>query len=301
MCNERQRKYYPGDRWLYAKIYASSTQCENLLSTQIPKLISALSKQSIIDKWFFIRYADPDFHIRIRFLLNRTEDIAKVMVQLRKVLHYEIDNGIISKIQYDTYNREIERYVDRNIEESESLFHTDSIATLEILYNIHQNNVNEEDRIAIACSAIDQFLSDYNYNIESKLRIVSFASFAFCREFGYDDNNKKIELNSLYRVLSKKIESFLFVNNQTKDLQQLAIHKIIVERSNKQKKIILAIKKSMQNDKTKLLDLIQSYMHMMMNRLFISHNRQYEMLVYYCLEKEYASIIARQKQQAKQC
>ena len=75
-----KRKLYPGDKWLYVKIYASSVQCETLLITKIPQLISSLTKQSLIQKWFFIRYADPENHIRLRFLLSDTERIAVINV-----------------------------------------------------------------------------------------------------------------------------------------------------------------------------------------------------------------------------
>lgn len=294
MDNNIKRKFYPGDKWLYAKIYASSTQCEHILTKRLTKLINSLTKQSLIQKWFFIRYADPDFHIRLRFLLENTEDIAIVMLKLHNALRDELSGGIINKIQYDTYNREMERYVENNIENSESLFYIDSIATLKILDVINLYKGTVEDRIAIACKSIDQFLSDFNYKIELKLRIMTVISNLFCREFGYNDNNKT-ELNNLFRNFSPKIELFMMDNSSPQRLLQQAICKIIEERSYNQIEIISVIKMNMKNNKTKQLDLIQSYIHMMMNRFFCSHNRQYEMLVYYFLKKEYTSIIARLK------
>lgn len=295
-----KRKLYPGDKWLYVKIYASSVQCETLLITKIPQLISSLTKQSLIQKWFFIRYADPENHIRLRFLLSDTERIAVIMTKLLKCIGKELESDIISKIQYDTYTRELERYVENNIEDSESLFFTDSVITLRLLRAIRQYKGEEEERVAIACKSIDQLLSDFNYNIEQKADIINAISESFCSEFGYNEKNRT-QLNDLFRKISPKIEPYFFYDKLPLDTFQKTICTIMVDRTSKQKDIISSIKRNLKYDEQIIQEIIRSYIHMMMNRLFSSQNRLYETLTYYFLKKEYISIMARQKQQAKQC
>lgn len=300
MRKKTERKLYPGGHWLYVKIYASSIQCETLLTSKISKIITSLNRKSIIQKWFFIRYVDPDNHLRIRFLLKNTEDIVIIMTLLLKELKKELSCGIVHKIQYDTYIREIERYVENNMYDTESLFCTDSTATLLLLKVIHQNKTKDEERVAIACKSIDQLLTDFGYDINNKLSIVTMMSNSFCREFGYNDKNQ-IQLNTLFRDISKRIEPYLYSSGVLLTSFQQSICKIVYSRSKKQMDVISAIKKNIRYDKQKEQELLHSYIHMMMNRLFCSQNRLYETLVYYFLKKQYTSIIARQKRQKQTC
>jgi thiopeptide-type bacteriocin biosynthesis protein len=289
-----KRKFYPGDLWLYVKIYASSIQCESLLITRIPKIVTALIRKSIIQKWFFIRYMDPDTHLRVRFYLKDTKDFPIIMGLILKELRKELSCGIVQKIQYDTYIREIERYYESNIDDTESLFYADSTTTLLLLKAIHQNKTEDEERVAIACKSIDQLLTDFGYDIDSKLSIITMMSNSFCREFGYNDRNQ-MQLNTIFRDISKRIEPYVFSNGIVFTPFQQTICDIIFGRSMKQTDVISAIKKNIKYSKQKEQELICSYIHMMMNRLFCSQNRKYELLVYYFMKKKYTSIIARQE------
>lgn len=300
MSNKIERKFCPGDNWLYVKIYASSIQCETLLTSKISKIITSLNKKSIIQKWFFIRYVDPENHLRIRFLLKDAEDIVIIMTLLLKELKKELSCGIVHKIQYDTYIREIERYVENNMDDTESLFCTDSTATLLLLKVIHQNKTEDDERVAIACKSIDQLLTDFGYDIDSKFSIITMMSNSFCKEFGYNDKNQ-MQLNTLFRDISKRIEPYVFSNGAELTPFQETICNIVYGRSKNQMDVISAIKKNIGYDKQKEQELLHSYIHMMMNRLFSSQNRLYETLVYYFLKKEYTSIIARQKRQKQIC
>src|SRR5690606_10165396 len=68
-----KRTFQPGSEWAYIKIYSGVMECERLLRDQIPRLITDIKKAGIMEKWFFIRYHDPDPHIRLRFLLRETD------------------------------------------------------------------------------------------------------------------------------------------------------------------------------------------------------------------------------------
>lgn len=298
MSNKIKRKFYPGEKWLYVKIYASSIQCETLLTSIIPKITTSLDRKSIIQKWFFIRYVDPDNHLRIRFLLNNTEDITIIMTLLLKELKKELSCGNVHKIQYDTYIREIERYNEDNIEDTESLFYMDSITTLKLLRIIKEFKLKDEDRVAIACKSIDQFLTDFGYGIEKRLSLITEMSDCLCWEFDFSDKDK-IQLNTLFRSLSKRIEPFIYSDGAMLTSFHLSILKIISSRSKRQMNVIFSIKNNLKHKEQEEHKLIPSYVHMMMIRLFCSQNRKHELLVYYFLKKEYTSIIARHNQKQK--
>src|SRR5262249_46206428 len=56
-----RRRFAPGSEWTYAKLYCGRAAADRLLAEQIAPLAG------IADQWFFIRYEDPDFHLRVRF------------------------------------------------------------------------------------------------------------------------------------------------------------------------------------------------------------------------------------------
>lgn len=89
-----QRSYIPGSEWIYFKIYAGDKTMDKLLSNNIYHIISKLKKRQLIEKWFFIRFADPDSHIRVRFLVKETSHIGIIInliySQLNKLVFYNL-------------------------------------------------------------------------------------------------------------------------------------------------------------------------------------------------------------------
>ena len=79
MNNLIQRSFTVGDNWLYYKIYTGSRTSDMILLDIIKPLTESLLNDDVIDKWFFIRYNDPDAHIRLRFLLSENSSLAQVV------------------------------------------------------------------------------------------------------------------------------------------------------------------------------------------------------------------------------
>lgn len=78
-----QRIFYPGDKWVYFKIYSAPTSTNNILVIKILPLITQWIGGGIICKWFFIRYSDTGHHIRFRVELADLQFIGKVITELR--------------------------------------------------------------------------------------------------------------------------------------------------------------------------------------------------------------------------
>ena len=55
-----------GDKWLYYKLYCGVRISDSLLTDLVLPLVIKLTTESLIEKWFFIRYSDPENHIRLR-------------------------------------------------------------------------------------------------------------------------------------------------------------------------------------------------------------------------------------------
>jgi lantibiotic biosynthesis protein len=57
----------PGSDWLFAKLYTSRSLEEDLVAGSLRNFADYMLSEGFADDWFFIRYSDPDPHIRLRF------------------------------------------------------------------------------------------------------------------------------------------------------------------------------------------------------------------------------------------
>jgi thiopeptide-type bacteriocin biosynthesis protein len=105
-----QREFTFGSKWLYYKIYCGVQTADIILREQLKEKIIILKDSKIIEKWFFIRYNDPEPHIRVRFLLSDNSNLNQLTEVLQEYFEELLNQNLIWKIQSDTYTRELERY-----------------------------------------------------------------------------------------------------------------------------------------------------------------------------------------------
>lgn len=284
-----QRTFIPGSRWIYFKLYTGTKTSDKILGSNISSILRKLNNNGLIKKWFFIRYADPDFHLRIRILVNNESHIGEVIHLFYERLRSPIQNSLIWKIQIDTYNRELERYGNKLIEIAESVFFYDSECSLFIIKKI----VNENHRWMIALKMIDSLLDDFSFDIVKKQMIMEQVSNSFKDEFGFNQYNSK-QFNIMYREKKKIIESVL--NDTITDINFKSLYSPIRKRS---KRLIPIIKELNSNSRVNKKELTISYIHMMLNRLFLSKNRLHELVLYDFMKRYYASEIAKSKYMVK--
>ena len=124
----------PGSDWLYVKLYGGTTALDDVLTEVVPALLQELSAQGVLSRWFFIRYGDPHTHLRIRFKSPEPRGSSALLPLVSAAFNPQLAAGRLWKIQFDTYEREIERYggVD-GLSAAEEIFCADSDAVLSIL------------------------------------------------------------------------------------------------------------------------------------------------------------------------
>lgn len=283
----KQRDFILGSEWIYLKLYLGHTTADIVLWNKIIPLVNQLQKKLLIKKWFFVRYSDPDFHLRIRFLVTRKCLIGEILNIIYANISMLVKNKLIWKVQFDTYSRELERYGNK-IEDIESFFYIDSQYTIKILKYLHMHSY-ENKKWIIALLSINSILSDFSLNIAAKKELMYTLSLSFQDEYGINKHNIK-QLNAKYRENKKLIESSL--NLQFTDQKIKFIFNLIQRRSIEYRKTITNIcqKKRLHN-----YTLIGDLIHMNMNRLFCSHNRLYELIIYDFMYNYYNSLQFRNK------
>ncbi|MCJ8152512.1 lantibiotic dehydratase [Chryseobacterium sp. SSA4.19] len=267
------RNYIPGSEWLYYKVHCSYQVSDQILKDTISKFASKLIKKGIIRKWFFIRYMDPDYHLRIRFLLNNNDN--NIAHQLYQLLDkYLKDELIIHNISLDTYNREIERYGEATIDLMESIFYYDSECVCNLLKTAA---ITETSIWKFAVSGIDRILDDFGYNIYDKKNIMNRLSDGYSMRL--DDHSKK-SLKERYREQRNTILSLLIDLHNT----------YIFDKRTKMTKSAISDIKIIQSQ-NKVDSLVISYIHMFINRMFAAKPNLYESILYFFLHKSYDSLI----------
>lgn len=187
--NDVVRKF-PGSEWLYVKLYGNASREEELICWHIKNFCTELEQKQIIEKYFFMRYADPDQHIRLRFYGDPDQLCRTLLPALRQWFLSLQEEGILQNIDISTYEREVERYGGPElIDIAESLFHYDSKCVSDLLFLTRvQGTKLELDEIAMV--SVIHYLECFGLSFKDQLdwfnRMVSYKDYV--KEFRENRN-----------------------------------------------------------------------------------------------------------------
>lgn len=275
------RIFHPGTEWFYFKIYTGVKTSDIFLLEVIKPLVEQLQNEKVIKKWFFIRYHDPKPHLRIRFNIGNLNSYSYILEKINSLFGEYLNSGEISNVIIDTYKRELERYGENTIEYAEELFFRSSELILNFL------DYDDEENLMFALFYIDCILSELELSNEEKINWIKNFDHAFKTEFNADKNLNN-QLKKKYHNFQPKYFEFI-KSNEFKDIRNLITNNI--------SDIHIVIEKILELEKKECLDVgikdfFQSIFHMHMNRLFVSNQRLFEMIVYDYLLRLYESRIS---------
>ena len=273
--NKVKRTYCLGEEWLYYKIYCGVRIADRILAKEILELTQKLEELGVITQWFFIRYSDPDNHIRLRLKLRALVELSTVVDQVNQSFTPLLNDGLIWKVQTDTYVRELERYGSCTMEISETIFYEDSKLVAQTLDTI----VEDELYFLFILRCVSQFLALFKLTDQMLLNFLEDNHNAYKEEFKVEKATK-ISIDKKYRGLQGQIE--LFITEAALAKKYTILDTILQDRNrniSKQVDQLLVLERS-NSLEIELRDLLGSYVHMFVNRAFRDKQRFYEMLVY---------------------
>ncbi len=273
------RQFIIGSEWLYMKIYTGVKTSDLILEEVIMPLVVYLHEAKYISKWFFIRYNDPKPHLRIRFNLYNTEEYNKVLERINVVLQEFVASGEISSIQTDIYKREIERYGRNTIEDAETLFYRNSEFSIQCL------DYDDEEKIIISLFYIDTLLDKLNLSVYEKTEWLHSYNIAFKKEFNADKRLNS-QLDKKYRAFKPQFIDFI-KSEEFAEEREAVISNI--------DEMVLILQNIIYHSKNQTLEVaveafFKSFFHMNINRLFVSNQRIFEMIIYDYLYRYYKSL-----------
>jgi lantibiotic biosynthesis protein len=292
-----ERKFEPGSRWLYFKIYTGNRIADRIIKKEVYDFCRKSIRRKTIDKWFFLRYNDPEFHIRLRLSIINEEDSLPLLAEFRKVLKSYLKNTLVNSIQIDTYKREIERYGGSTIELSETFFYINSVFVCKLL-NLINSDEDEDLKLVVGIMGVDLILGCAKFNNKQKYRFYEEGESKFTKEFNIlNDNPVGILLKKEFYGKRSIIESVLAspADFTLKDVSKYAAFSKILRQFKKRYSALFNELDTYAYYKQNKNDLLESYVHMFMNRFFNEKQRFFEAKIYFYCSKHYLSVFAKEK------
>lgn len=277
---ENKTFYLLGDKWIYFKLYLSKNIGDYILNQVIHPLCIKLIDKEAIKYWFFIRYFDDNYHIRVRLLVKEEQNINYILSEINKAIYKNVLEKIIWKIDYSIYTPELNRYGKNRMELTEKLFYFDSEIILNFINFENQNNLTPEIRWLFSIHYIDYILDSFKLSTYEKLDLFFNLKNLFEQEFKVNKISGR-QINNKYREYREQIEKF--VDNNYVWFQDLLIINEI-ERRHTIDEILNTFK---QTNFDELKNYLSSIIHMTLNRMFPSENRFYELILYTFLHNIY--------------
>lgn len=259
--NDKLIRKFPGDEWLYIKLYGNASREEELISYQLKDFFDNISKTGAIQKFFFMRYADPKQHIRLRFYGKPQNLNMDVLPALNKWLYTLQEDGLIQNADISTYEREVERYGGPElIDLAENIFFYDSLAVSQLLY-LTRIKGTELSLNEIATVSVIHYLDSFGLSFKDQLSWF----------------NNLVSYKDYLKEFRKGRKTFMRIGNNNDDWSDLRNyfedgHEIITILNQRQNAISTFIERMKHIDQKASLyndieDILGSIIHLHLNRL----------------------------------
>jgi len=278
-----QRSFHLGSDWLYAKLYATCANLDVVLTDLVHPAIAKWLAAGSVDSWFFIRYSDPEWHVRLRLRGDPQRLLTEVAPEL---LQYcaRLTGSILWRVEFETYEREVERYGgEAGILLAEQLFCADSDLALEVIGC--PSVVQPHSRLGKAVAGIDRLLSNLGFDLAHKKKIMSEVLAAATEGLHMAAESER-HVSELYRAERKALESL--IADDRFSVCNVAFSGRVQALSDQLRHLESGrlLTKSVKT-------LAKSFMHMHANRVLQLPTREQEFVVHGLLSRLYASRIAR--------
>lgn len=267
-----KREFILGSEWLYYKLYCKASASDELLGERIFPIIQKLSKTGPLE-WFFIRYNDPGYHIRVRIKIAG-EHTALVIRLFKNYFSALVKDRFVREFSADTYRRELERYGPELIEFVESFFHASSQLVLDYLRWDKAGQYREQ----FCLRAMQAILDSLVPHSETQIVLMKEVCENFIAEFS-GGKQLRVALDGLYRERKKELFSN-FPGTHAALPHALARANGLFTRRLDQ------IRRRVQDYSAERLHrLAADLIHMHVNRIYPEEQRRHELALYYCLYK----------------
>jgi len=295
-------QFDPGSEWLFAKLYCSPSHADRLLLDFVQPLVADIMSVGAANLWFFVRYGDPRWHLRLRFHGDPAALRDHILPTLGRMAEPCQRQGTLWRVRFERYEPEVARYGGpRGIGIAERFFQFDSELCLKLL-PLFQSDAGAELRWQLAFLGVDRILAGLGFSTAEKKALAEHMRASreqawavdktyrrqLARKFrsgqlrqtltailnDFDDRNSRddgvlpLEAVSAFRHFSARLQ---FIRGQWQDLRQAG------------------------QFASTMPEITESLVHMHLNRILRSCHHEQEAVLYDSLVRIYAANLAREQ------
>lgn len=284
------RQFDPDGRWLYLKLYTPPSLADQVLDVAARAALAT----GAVERWFFIRYTDPAHHLRLRFSGDPGALRTQVLPAVQGAVVPLLRSGALHDLTIDQYRRELERYGGAaGIGLSEELFHADSTAVLDLLCRLEPGDAGHVERWQLALVGAAMLLDDFGLTGRSAIDLLAGLRGGFGAEFRADTR--------LSRALGERARTHRNLLTAVIDPDACGPPglepgvQILRQRSTALAPIVTDLHALEAAGKLSvpIAALVESYLHMHLNRMLRNAQRAQELVIYDFLLRAHRSAAAR--------
>jgi thiopeptide-type bacteriocin biosynthesis protein len=288
---ETIRKFFPSDEWLYLKVYCGVGTSDKILKNLMPGILRYLYGTGLIRGFFFIRYKDPDYHLRLRFLTD-PGNLQTVTSFIKEQMKDHLANNLVWKMQVDTYVREIERYGAETIGVAEAVFEADSSYHIGLLGSLEGEYAWNMPFLFMA--GVDAILRGFRQELNSRASLFEYIHDNYYKEFkvgdqqSFHDSLSAVELanrKTVEHVMAQDYSDLTEVIDPGRLAQLLLGLEQQVAAIYREKELLFTVKYTLH-------DMLPSLLHMHAIRCFQVKPRENELVTYTLLDRYYKKKLA---------
>jgi thiopeptide-type bacteriocin biosynthesis protein len=286
-----RRTFAPGSQWLYLKAYTGTASADRILTDTVGPVIGQLRNDGVVDHWFFLRYNDPEHHLRLRLHGDPAALRDHALPALTDALSPRLGDGTIWTVALDTYHREIERYGgDAGIELAEHIHAVDSEAVLKVLGALDGDD-GPEARWKLCLYATDRLLADAGLAMAQRRDWAKNGAAGYRPEYPYAPDLEP-GIGRRWRAERTDLSALL---DDTREHRYEAARQAFRQRSDQ---LVPLLAELADRGRRGLVTqqfghLLHSFSHLNAVRLMRSAARTHELVLLSFLDRHYASHIAR--------
>ncbi len=255
--------------WLYARWYGGVASADRVLLEHLAPLVDRARRKGWMDRWFFVRYADPWPHLRVRL----HGDVNALLPELERTFAQAQSQGALWRAALDTYEPETERYGGATgLPLAERLFELSSDSALRALSA--EGGLDPDARWLTALRRVDLLFDALHLPLTVRLQLARASRANLGRELGATPEHARL-LSTRYRALRPQLDH-RFAHPSSEDTAFRA-----------------ALQPWAKALHPATPQLAADFAHMDVNRLLQNNPRPQELALHDFLSRRYASALAR--------
>lgn len=162
-------RFLPGGEWLSMKLYLPFDAMDDVIALLCAERVDAESARRA-DRWFYLRYADPEPHLRVRVHSATQDDVGPLWFTWTDWARGLVDRGLVRDVVVDSYAPETIRYGGPStLSAVERFFHANSETTARYL----RRGAPDVPRQVAAGFAVDSIYRHWGFDVEQRLALAT--------------------------------------------------------------------------------------------------------------------------------